>query len=142
MAPAFKKLKENMQSVYKTEEHLSRVKQSKELGIDLNEKTIAGLSDDCDTFVLRSSFLPLMSANLFIKSFTLSSENEPSSPLKSFIFIVIEYKSIFDFNIKLQTLQNFIEGTDVSARLLGSDLAQAMIILRNNHPLTLLLPFH
>jgi hypothetical protein len=46
MAPAFTKLKENMQSVYKTEEHLSRVKQSKELGIDLNEKTIAGLSDD------------------------------------------------------------------------------------------------
>jgi transposase len=35
-----------MQSVYKTEEHLSRVKQSKELGIDLNEKTIAALSDD------------------------------------------------------------------------------------------------
>jgi hypothetical protein len=33
MAPAFTKLKENMQSVYKTEEHLSRVKQSKELGI-------------------------------------------------------------------------------------------------------------
>jgi hypothetical protein len=46
MAPVFTKLKENMQSVYKTEEHLSRVKQSKELGIDLNEKTIAGLSDD------------------------------------------------------------------------------------------------
>jgi TRAP-type uncharacterized transport system substrate-binding protein len=37
MAPAFTKLKENMQSVYKTEEHLSRVKQSKELGIDLND---------------------------------------------------------------------------------------------------------
>jgi hypothetical protein len=41
--------------------------------------------------------------------------------------VTIEYKSIFDFNIKLQTLQNFIEGTDVSARLLGSDLAQAMV---------------
>ena len=41
--------------------------------------------------------------------------------------ITIEYKSIFDFNIKLQTLQNFTEFTEVSARLLGSDYAQAMV---------------
>jgi hypothetical protein len=33
MAPAFNKLKDNMQSVYKTEEHMARVKQSKELGL-------------------------------------------------------------------------------------------------------------
>ena len=46
MAPAFNKLKDNMQSVYKTEEHMARVKQSKELGIELNERTIAGLSEE------------------------------------------------------------------------------------------------
>jgi hypothetical protein len=46
MAPAFNKLKDNMQSVYKTEEHMARVKQSKELGIELNEITIAGLSEE------------------------------------------------------------------------------------------------
>jgi hypothetical protein len=44
--PAFNKLKDNMQSVYKTEEHMARVKQSKELGIELNESTIAGLSEE------------------------------------------------------------------------------------------------
>jgi hypothetical protein len=43
--------------------------------------------------------------------------------------ITIEYKSIFDFNIKLQTLQNFTEFTEYSARLLGSDYAQAMVNL-------------
>jgi hypothetical protein len=42
----FNKLKDNMQSVYKTEEHMARVKQSKELGIELNEITIAGLSEE------------------------------------------------------------------------------------------------
>jgi hypothetical protein len=46
MAPAFNKLKDNMQSVYKTEEHMARVKQSKELGIELNERTIAALSEE------------------------------------------------------------------------------------------------
>jgi hypothetical protein len=40
MAPAFNKLKDNMQSVYKTEEHIARVKQSKELGIELHYKKI------------------------------------------------------------------------------------------------------
>jgi hypothetical protein len=35
-----------MQSVYKTEEHMARVKQSKELGIELNERTIAALSEE------------------------------------------------------------------------------------------------
>jgi hypothetical protein len=81
----------------------------------------------------------------------LSSENEPSSEeIKSaysglipttFLInkdtlinaVTIEYKSIFDFNIKLQTLQNFIEGTDVSARLLGSDLAQVLELVHYKH---------
>jgi hypothetical protein len=58
--------------------------------------------------------------------------------------VVIEYKSIFDFNVKLQTLQNFLQTIELMARLLGSDYAQAAIslILRNNHPLILLRPFH
>jgi hypothetical protein len=46
LAEQYHYLKDNMQSVYKTEEHMARVKQSKELGIELNERTIAGLSEE------------------------------------------------------------------------------------------------
>jgi hypothetical protein len=41
--------------------------------------------------------------------------------------VVIEYKSIFDFNVKLQTLQNFLQTIELMARLLGSDYAQAAV---------------
>jgi hypothetical protein len=42
--PALEKIKESSQEVYKGEEYLARVKQSKELGIGLNDKTLAYLT--------------------------------------------------------------------------------------------------
>jgi hypothetical protein len=44
--PALEKIKESSQEVYKGEEYLARVKQSKELGIGLNDKTLAYLTDE------------------------------------------------------------------------------------------------
>jgi hypothetical protein len=41
---ALEKIKESSQEVYKGEEYLARVKQSKELGIGLNDKTLAYLT--------------------------------------------------------------------------------------------------
>jgi hypothetical protein len=64
MAPAFNKLKDNMQSVYKTEEHIARVKQSKELGIELNERTIAALK----IFFTNSVKFPLSGFNIHWRS--------------------------------------------------------------------------
>jgi hypothetical protein len=41
--------------------------------------------------------------------------------------VSIEYKSVFDFNVKIQTLQSFMETTQVISQLLGVDYAQATV---------------
>jgi hypothetical protein len=41
---ALEKIKESSQEVYKSEEYLARVKQSKELGIGLDDKTLANIT--------------------------------------------------------------------------------------------------